>query len=380
MNVYKTFIRPALFVLPAETAHGLGMWALRPRRAWEALRPALTFEHDVLRQRAGGLDLVNPVGLGPGFDKDCDVLGSLACVGFGFLEGGTVMPRPREGNPRPRLLRYPHQTALVNCMGLPSCGVDECVKHLRRGREMRSPSIPVLVSFMGFTPEEYVSAFRALQPWADALEVALRCPNTPDERSFVERDEFASLLTQLTAHKSKPIWVKLPSLDVEVDRTHFVDLVELGLRLGVDGFVVSGTHPVDDPRLSRGRGSLSGRPVLGRTLQSVRAAYGKTLGRAPIIAQGGIASGSDAFAAIAAGANAVSVFTQLIYEGPGLVRRINQDLVALMSGHGIGSIQELCGREEARGDRSVVDGRPAMLPPGATVPGASDGTSPRMAG
>jgi dihydroorotate dehydrogenase len=245
---------------------------------------------------------------------------------------------------------------------------------------MRSPSVPILVSFMGFTPEEYVSAFRALQPWADALEVALRCPNTPDERNFVERDEFVSLLSQLTAHKSKPIWVKLPSLDIEVDRDHFVDLVELGLRHGVDGFVVSGTHPVDDPRLSRGRGSLSGRPVLGRTLQSVRAAFGKTRGRAPIIAQGGIASGSDAFAVIAAGANAVSVFTQLIYEGPGLVRQINQDLVALMSGHGIGSIRELCGREGARADQPVVDDRPPILSPGATVQGAGDGTSPRMAG
>ena len=349
MTVYKAFVRPVAFVLPADTAHGLGMWALRRRRVWEALRPALTFEDAVLRQNAGGLEFPNPVGLAPGFDKDCEALGSLACLGFGFLEGGTVMPAPRKGNPRPRLLRYPHERALANCLGLPSRGLDGCVDQLRRWKSRRSAFVPVIVSFMGFTLDEYVAAFRALQPWADALEVALRCPNTPDERNFVDRDEFRTLLVQLMAYRQKPVWVKLPSLDVEVSRDHFRDLVEAGLERGVDGFVVSGTRPVTEPRLSRGSGSLSGRPVLGRTLQAVREVYRRTLGRAPIIAQGGIGSGQDAFAAIAAGANAVSVYTQFVYEGPGLARRINQDLVALLRARGIGSIRELSGREGHRG-------------------------------
>ena len=371
MNAYKAFVRPLAFMLPAETAHHLGMWALRRRRVWEALRPVLDFEDIMLRQHAGGLEFVNPVGLAPGFDKDCEVLDSLACLGFGFLEGGTVMPEPRQGNPRPRLLRYPRESALVNCLGLPSRGLEACVGRLRRWSEHRSAPIPVLVSLMGFTLEEYVSAFRALQPWADALEIALRCPNTPDERNFVERDEFATLLAGLAAHKQKPIWVKLPSLDIEVPREHFLDLVESALHLGIDGFVVSGTRPVADSRLSRRGGSLSGRPVLGRTLQAVREVYQKTAGGVPIIAQGGIGSGEDAFAAIAAGANAVSVYTEFIYEGPGLARRINRDLVALMRSRRVESVRELRGREGTS---------PHVAPPGATAKGAPGGASPRMVG
>lgn len=347
MNLYRTLVRPAAFVLPPEAAHHAGLWALRRARVWEALAPAFEVRDPSLRQRAGGLEFRNPVGVAPGFDKDCEALRGLACLGFGFIEGGTVMPLPRAGNPGPRLLRYPDRGALANCLGLPSRGVRGCVDLLRRFRAHGTGAVPVLVSFMGFTLDEYVEAFSALQPWADALEVALRCPNTPDERNFVDRAEYAALLDALMARREKPVWVKLPSLDVEVDRDHLVDLVEAGLRCGVDGFMVSGTRPVEEPRLSRGRGSLSGRPVLGRTLEAVRCAYGAARGRAPIVAQGGIGSGADAFAAIASGASAVSVYTQFVYEGPGLARRINRELAALLRDRGIGSIADLRGSAHA---------------------------------
>ena len=357
MNVYRELIRPAAFLLPAETAHHLGLWALRQSRAWEALRPVFTFADPALHQHAGGLDLRNPVGVAPGFDKDCEVMRGLASLGFGFVEAGTVMPTPREGNPGPRLLRYVDHDALANCLGLPSRGVNGCADSLRRWRGRGLSAVPVIVSFMGFTLDEYVAGFRALQPLADALEIALRCPNTPDEQNFVSRGEFATLLTELMRFREKPLWVKLPSLDVEVDRDHLADLVETSLRGGVDGFMVSGTRPVVDPRLSRGRGSLSGRPVLGRTMTAVREVYRVTRGRAAIVAQGGIGSAEDAFAAILAGANAVSIYTQFVYEGPGLARRINRELVTLMRARGVASIRELCGREQAITDRAAREAR-----------------------
>jgi dihydroorotate dehydrogenase (fumarate)/dihydroorotate dehydrogenase len=355
VNLYRTLVRPAAFLLPAETAHHAGLWALGRERVWEAFGPALSVADPALRQHLGGLEFRNPVGVAPGFDKDCEVLRGLACLGFGFIEGGTVLPLPRAGNPGPRLLRYPAQEALANCLGLPSRGVAGCVEFLRRFRAGGTGSVPVIVSFMGFTLEQYVDVFRALEPWADALEVALRCPNTPDERNFVDRAEYAALLDALMVERHKPVWVKLPSLDVEVDRAHLVDLVESGVGRGVDGFMVSGTRPIEEPRLSRGRGTLSGRPVRARTLDAVRAAYGAARGRAPIVAQGGIGSGADAYAAIACGASAVSVYTQFVYEGPGLARRINLELLALMKDRGVGSIAELCGSEHAS-SREVARG------------------------
>jgi len=353
MNAYRTLVRPAAFLLPPETAHRVALWTLRRARMWEALRPAFTFTDPALRQRIGGLEFHNPVGVAPGFDKDGEALRGLACLGFGFLESGTVLPLPRAGNPGPRLLRYPEQEALANCLGLPGRGVHGCAELLRRWSARGPVGVPVIVSFMGFTLDEYVRVFSELQPWADALEVALRCPNTPDERNFVDRDEFGTLLAALMEYKRKPVWVKLPSLDAEVDRQHLADLVEIGLRHGVDGFMVSGTRPIDEPRLSRGRGSLSGRPVLGRTLEAVGVVYRATRGRAPIVAQGGISSGADALAAIASGANAVSVYTQFVYDGPGLASRINRELAALMRARGAGSIHDLCGCGPLSADPAV---------------------------
>lgn len=375
VSIYQTVIRRALFALPAETAHSAGKWALRRAGIWRRLGRSLRFEDDAIRQSTGGLQLANPIGLAPGFDKDCEVLEGLAHLGFGFLEAGTVLPRARIGNARPRLLRYPEQAAIVNAMGLPNRGVDYSVAQLQQWAGRRSSPVPVIVSFMGFTLEEYLDVFTKLQPVADALEVALRCPNTPDEPNFVDPGQFDSLLTHLSRHKQKPMFVKLPTLDVEVSREELHELVSRGLRHGVDGFVVSGTHPVAEPRLSTGRGSLSGRPVIARTLHAVREVYGHTGNRAALVAQGGISSGRDAFAAIAEGASAVSLYTALVYGGPAVVRSINVELLALMRSHGVSSVAALRGR--AAGSQPTPE-----IPASATIEAIPQpaGGAPRAGG
>lgn len=343
MDLYQAACRALLFRLPAESAHELGKWVLRWTALWRRLHARFSVTEVALAQDVGGLWLSNPVGLAPGFDKDCEVLDGLACLGFGFLEAGTVMRAPRRGNPRPRLLRDVARRALVNCMGLPSLGVDAVADRLRRRAGPSGPRVPVIVSMLGDSLDGYLQLFESLQPWVEATEIALRCPNTPDEPDFITPASFDRLIGLLTARKTRPIFVKLPTLDVEVTREQLLALVDVSLRHGVDGFVVSGTRPVEEPRVSMGRGSLSGPPVLPRTLHAVGEVYRRAGARAAVIAQGGITTGADAFAAIAAGASAVSVYAAFVYRGPAVARCINEELAALLRVEGIHALAALRG-------------------------------------
>jgi dihydroorotate dehydrogenase len=331
-----------LFTLPAETAHDAGKWALRRAGLWRLLAARFEVNAPALTQTSGGLTWSNPIGLAPGFDKDCEMLDALASLGFGFLEVGTIMLESRRGNLRPRLLRYPDRRALVNCMGLPSRGMDYCLAQLKRWAQRRTAT-PVIVSFLDTTLDGYVHLFEMLQPWADALELALWCPNTPEEADFVDPTQFERLLAAFNTRKTKPLFVKLPSLDVEVPLEHLQAMVDVGLRSGVDGFVVSGTYPVAEARVSMGRGSLSGPPALPRTLRTVEHVYRRAGTRAALIAQGGIMTGSDARDALAAGASAVSVYSGLIYRGPSVAKQISTELLALLEADGIESVAGLRG-------------------------------------
>lgn len=344
MDLYQALCRAILFRLPAESAHELGMWALRRAAVWRRLRPLFEVAEPSLAQQVGGLRFPVPVGLAPGFDKDCEALDGLTCLGFGFLEVGTVLRAPRRGNPRPRLLRDVERRTLVNCMGLPSHGVDAVVDRLRRRAARPGRRVPVIVSMLGDSLDGYLHLFEMLQPWVDATEIALRCPNTPEEPDFVSPASFDRLMGLLTTRKSRPVFVKLPTLDAEVTRDQLLALVDISQRRGVDGFVVSGTHPVVEPRVSMGRGTLSGSPVLPRTLHAVAEVYRRAGSGPAVIAQGGIATGADAFAAIAAGASAVSVYAAFVYRGPAVARRISEELRALMSARGIEGLAALRGR------------------------------------
>jgi dihydroorotate dehydrogenase len=172
----------------------------------------------------------------------------------------------------------------------------------------------------------------------------LRCPNTRDEPDFVTPERFRHLLGALSARKTRPLFVKLPNLEIEIPKDHFITLIDIALEHGIDGLVVSGTYPIDEPRISMKRGSIAGAPTFDRTLNAVRETFARTGPRMPVIAQGGISSGRDAFDSIAAGASAVSVYSAFVYRGPAVARRIADELVALMRQAGIESLDTLRGR------------------------------------
>jgi dihydroorotate dehydrogenase len=346
-------VRPGLFALPPETAHHLAVKALRygaaPLRPF--LRPCLRVDDPSLRTAWGGLSFPNPVGLAAGFDKDAEALHGLDALGFGFLEAGTLTPRPQPGNPGPRLFRVPSEEALVNRLGFNNRGaVDAASRLARRGR----PSTPT-----GFnlgkqrdTPperaaEDYAAGLEALFPWADFFVVNVSSPNTPGLRDLQSPAALEPLLravsakaAELTARTGrKPLlWVKI-SPDGEADES----AVEAAVRAGFHGLVA--TNTTKNAALPfRAEGGVSGRPLRDLSTQWVRRMYRAAQGRLCIVGVGGIFSARDAYDKILAGASLVELYTGLVYRGWTLPRDVNRGLAELLRRDGFASVQEAVGK------------------------------------
>mgnify|MGYP001380793192 CR=1 FL=1 len=338
MDIYTNLIRPLLFALPPERAQRVAQWALGARPVWRGLRPLFRVSDPRLHTDMAGIPLPNPVGLAAGYDKDCYVTDSLASLGFGYIVGGTVVAQPREGNPRPRLLRNPSDGSLVNSLGFPSKGLDAVSRRLGSSS---ARGIPLLVSISGLSVEDFARCYRALQPLVASVELNISSPNTEGIRVFQEPQMLGELLSVLTPLKEKPLFLKLPPYFDEAQGSGVMKLVELCLQYGVDGVTAVNTRPIDDPRLAVGRGGLSGRPLLPHVLRIVREIRRHAGAGLVINACGGISSGQDALMALQAGANTVQLFTGFVYQGPGLMRRINEHLLRYMDREGIPSVEAI---------------------------------------
>ena len=355
LRIYARLVRPLLFRLPPERAQRLAETFLGATPLWRALA---SLDDARLHTDVAGIRLPNPIGLAAGYDKDCLILGRLAGLGFGYMVGGTVTAQPRPGNPRPRIVRNPHEGALVNSLGFPSRGLEEAVCRLERG----GVGVPVLVSISGLTVDEFIACHRKLSPLSAGIELNISSPNTQGIRVFQEPDRLRELLSGLRPLKERPLFLKLPPYFDDDQRDGVMKLVDVCLDHGVEGVTVSNTHPVDDDRLAVGRGGLSGRPLLPHTLRMVDEIR-RHAGEGLIInGCGGISSGEDALSALQAGADTLQLFTGFVYEGPRLVKRIKRYLLQHMEREGITTLSELTGRPG--GDRR------AAARPGADAPTA----------
>ena len=342
MDIYKRLLRPLLFKLDAETAHNLARELLR--------RPALSriftgsnslVDDKRLHVQINGLTLPNPVGLSAGFDKDCDMAGSLMRFGFGFVVVGSIMVNVRPGNPRPRMVRDLERQSLYSCMGLPSLGLRYSLESLKRYHHR---PVPLIANFNAETYDEYVAAFHALQPVADALELSLFCPNRPaDAGDFLHPDTVGKLLDDILKSKRKPFFIKLPGYTTETDRQRRLELVDRLKDYPVDGITITPESRVKEPRLSIGQGTLTGPRYREQVMGIVSDFYEIVGKRVAIMASGGMVTARDAFEAIAAGASSVEVYTGLIYEGWNMARRINTGLLDLMQQRGVQDLTTLRG-------------------------------------
>jgi dihydroorotate dehydrogenase len=345
--MYK-LLRSILFLLPAETAHYFSMNLLKAACSVGFIRKMMrrTFtHHSPLTTYQFGLEFNNPIGLGAGFDKNAKYLRELEALGFGFVEIGTVTPRPQDGNEKPRLFRLPKDQALINRMGFNNDGVEAIAVRLKNWRKTtnrqsgKGGSALIIGGNIGknkVTPNEeawkdYEICFRALHPFVDFFVVNVSSPNTPGLRELQEKDSLKKILTQLQQlnknfEKEKPILLKIaPDLTwPQID-----DVIDLAKEIDLDGLVATNTtisreqlHTSNDELQMIGAGGLSGKPVRKRSTEIMEYIYQKTSGTIPVIASGGIFTGEDAAEKFRAGAKLAEVWTGFIYEGPFIVRRI----------------------------------------------------------
>lgn len=340
--MYRLF-KPLFFAFSPENAHRLTMLlldaaaALAPTR-W-LLRRLFCRRDPALARTFAGLHFSNPVGLAAGFDKDGRHIRGLACLGFGFIEVGTVTPLPQEGNPLPRLFRLPSDRALINRMGFNNRGIEALAEQLKRLRAQGVPEGLLIGGNIGknkVTPNEeayrdYARCFEVLHPWVDYFVVNVSSPNTPNLRALQEKEPLTQLLqglqqANLTKNNPKPILLKIAP-DLNDDQLN--DIADLVGQTGIAGLIATNTtieranlNMDADTLTAIGAGGLSGAPVRARATAVIRYLR-QRMGPAPlIIGAGGIDSTAAAQEKLAAGANLVQVYSGLVYEGPGLVKTI----------------------------------------------------------
>ena len=333
-DAYRTFIRPFLFKLPPETAHATAHIALKCRPTWSAVAPLMRTDNARLQVDLAGIPLRNPIGLAAGYDKHCTSLPALYNFGFGYITCGTITETPRNGNPKPRIVRYPKDEAIANSLGFPSKGLEHAAQQLEQAQPHLGDA-PIVASISGVTPDEIARCHARLEPLAAAIELNISSPNTLGLRVFQQPDALASLLDLLNRDRRKPLFVKLPPyLDLPStggeQKENVLALARVCVERGADALTLANTWPIRESRLAVGTGGLSGKPVFADMIQMVADIRAEVGDRIAVNACGGIFSGEDALAAIDAGANTVQILTSLIYRGPGIVRRINDQMLALM--------------------------------------------------
>ncbi|URD60090.1 quinone-dependent dihydroorotate dehydrogenase [Sphingomonas sp. KRR8] len=333
--------RPLIFRLDPERAHGLTIGVLK------AL-PAGTVGFDPrLASSVAGLTFPSPVGLAAGFDKDAEVFGPLLRLGFGFVEVGTITPRPQPGNSRPRLFRLTEDKAVINRFGFNSQGQAEALPRLRA--RARSGIVGVNIGANKNSVDriaDYAEGIRRMAPVADYLTVNISSPNTPGLRQLQDEAVLRELLAAVREARplgGPPVFLKVaPDLGEGEPR----QIVRAAVDHGIDGLIVSNTT-ISRPALrsihANETGGLSGAPLKPLALDALRRFRAETGGALPLIGVGGIGSAEDAWERIRAGANLIQLYSALVYEGPGLARRIASGLADLLDRSGHATIAEAVG-------------------------------------
>ena len=339
-NVYEFIAKPALFLTSPETAHGIAKNIFKQRLIWRTFRNHFTVRDERIRVNLGALSLNNPVGLAAGFDKNCEMMDALFCMGFGYLTLGTVTAEPRDGNPKPRMWRYPNRS-LLNSMGLPNDGSEKAAGNISK---MRARNGAIILSISGLAIDEFCRCYSKLNPFADGIELNISTPNTIGVRIFQDAGVLDQLLNSITRIRNeKPLWVKIPPYYKEKEREDVLGLVDICRKNAVNGITAINTKRITEERSSIGTAGLSGKEIFEDMLRIVQDIYRSTGGKLPINACGGIFSGRDAWRAFELGASSVQVYTGLVYEGPSVVANLNRELIRTLRLSKMNSICELTG-------------------------------------
>jgi len=351
-NIYRT----ASFWMrrmDPETAHDLTLWALR-----QGLGPrARKVDDKILQQRLWGRTFPNPVGLSAGFDKNARVIGPMLDLGFGFVEIGSVTPRPQSGNPKPRLFRLPLDEAVINRLGFNNDGRLAVAERLEAWRATGQAGVVGVNLGKNKDSEDaaadYVAGAEEFERLADYLVVNVSSPNTPGLRALQGREELDNLLARIqiavgevSQEDRPPLLLKIAPDLTEKDKE---DIAAVALERRLDGMIVSNST-ITRPEGLRGgarkeAGGLSGKPLASLANQVLADMYRLTGGELPLVGVGGIASAADAYARVRAGASLVQLYTALIYQGPGLVARIKEGMAERLKADGFKNVGDAVGAD-----------------------------------
>jgi dihydroorotate dehydrogenase len=326
--------------LPPETAHNLSLRFLRA-----GLAGADKSKDDpILALRAFNRNLVNPIGLAAGFDKNAIALNALGKLGFGFLEAGTVTLRPQSGNPRPRLFRLPADQAVINRMGFNNAGVEPFVKNLRRTDRRKIPAgANIGINKEGAEPDrDYSKLVTAIAPYADYITINVSSPNTPGLRDLQGEAQLTAILSSIATNK--PVFVKIAP---DLGEGGLEALIAVCMAQEVAGLIISNTTTARPETLRSGNrtqaGGLSGKPLMDPSTALLKRAY-RLAGRdLMLIGAGGIFSAADALDKILAGATLVQLYTGFAYQGPALIPRLKKGLAASLAQRGFKNVTEAIG-------------------------------------
>ncbi|CAA7619247.1 Dihydroorotate dehydrogenase (quinone) [Candidatus Terasakiella magnetica] len=345
---YFRIAGPLVRLLEAETAHGLTIRLLKsgmvPRQ------PA--FDPPALAMHLWGRDFPNPVGLAAGFDKNAEVPDAMLGQGFGFVEIGSVTPRPQPGNPKPRMFRLPEDGAVINRMGFNNEGMEAVAQRLAARR--RAGIVGANLGKNKDTEDaasDYEKGAARLAPLSDYMVINVSSPNTPGLRALQGRDQLEALVGRTRAALDAAVSQSPPPLLLKIAPDlaweDLADIAAVALAGGLDGLIVSNTTVARPETLrsanAKETGGLSGAPLFESSTAMLRRVYELTGGKLPIIGVGGVASGSEAYVKIRAGASLVQLYSAMVYEGPALITRIKHELVDLLTRDGFTSITQAVG-------------------------------------
>ena len=332
--MYKSLIRPILFKFDPEEVHYFTFSLLKNFPFLAKIFLPKPIEDKKLEREVFGLKFKNPVGLAAGFDKDAKMFSELSDLGFGFIEIGTLTPKPQDGNPKKRLFRLKEDSAIINRMGFNNGGVEAAVERLKKNKNVL---IGGNIGKNKVTPNEeavndYIICFEKLFPYVDYFVVNVSSPNTPNLRALQEKEPLTKLLSELQKRnaekeKQKPSLLKIAP---DVTDEQLLDIIDIVNETKIAGVIATNTTLSREGLVSSNKdetGGLSGKPLTKRSTEVIRFLSEKSGKAFPIIGVGGIHSAEDALEKLEAGASLIQLYTGFIYEGPQLIHDINKKLL-----------------------------------------------------
>ena len=336
--MYKKIILPVLFLIDPEKVHNIIFSSIKILFKFPFVKFLVSkfyiIDDSRLEKSLFGIKFKNPVGLAAGFDKNAQLYEELTSFGFGFIEIGTVTPKPQSGNPKKRLFRLVEDSAIINRMGFNNVGVEEVIENLKKNK---STLIGGNIGKNKITPnylaiDDYVTSFNMLFDFVDYFVVNVSSPNTPNLRDLQEKEPLTKLINSLISinrnkNKPKPILLKIAP---DLNNNQLLDIISIVKNAGLDGIIATNTTINRDNLKSVNKnelGGLSGKPLTSRSTEVIKFISKNSNKTIPIIGVGGINSVADALEKFDAGADLIQIYTGFIYEGPNLIRSINKALL-----------------------------------------------------